>query len=443
MRSLLAPLVIGLVLSLAAVIGVQWSMMRVAIDRMMEDFVAGELASDVEELYKSLVALPGAGAALAVTHFDPPLLQPGSGRYCQVLAGPSVVIRSPSLQGESLPIRPAVPGEQRIERVVGPQQQSLLVFTGGYTFDGRPVTISAGADMQVMRGQFQRLLEHFTEVSLLMFALLVALQVTIVRFALMPLRRVQSDMQRLDLGEITALDERVPREVLPLVREINRLFALLNQRLRRSREALANLAHALKAPVTVLTHIADDDHLRRQPELRLQMKEQLETLGRRIDTELRRARVAGGRSYGAPVDIAEQVESLAATLRKLYRDRHLDIVCRVQPGARFHGDREDLLELCGNLMDNACKWAHHRVLVAATNHRGLCLLVADDGPGCSPEELGRIGQRGVRLDESIAGHGLGLAIAEGIAGSYGSRLQFGTSAELGGFEVMVEFPPAS
>jgi len=196
----------------------------------------------------------------------------------------------------------------------------------------------------------------------------------------------------------------------------------------------------LKTPLTVLTHVAEDDHLRHHPVLGQQMAEQVGLLRSRIDSELRRARVAGGRAPGALLDIPAEIEALAATLRKLYRDRNLDIACRVHPGIKFSGDREDLLELCGNLLDNACKWARSRVLVSVRDDHPTVLTVEDDGPGCSPEDLSRIAQRGVRLDEATEGHGLGLAISRSIASSYGAELRFGRSQELGGFEVEVRFP---
>jgi signal transduction histidine kinase len=101
-----------------------------------------------------------------------------------------------------------------------------------------------------------------------------------------------------------------------------------------------------------------------------------------------------------------------------------------------------VLELCGNLLDNACKWARSRVLVSVRDEHPLVLTVEDDGPGCSPEDLSRIAQRGVRLDEATEGHGLGLAIARSIASSYGAELRFGRSETLGGFEVVVTFPAA-
>lgn len=440
MRSLMAPLIIALVVSLATVFGVQWSFVRVAMHAMMTDFIASELAQDADELFGALAVVPGGETTLALYHFDPPFIAAYSGRYFQVLVGSATALRSPSLAAESLAMAPVGSGQRQISRIAGPNGQELLMTATGYEFHGRQVTIAVASDLKPLQARFDRLLVRYTQVSSLMFAVLVILQVVIVRLGLAPLRRVQADVSRLERGEIAQLGERVPAEIRPLVHEVNRLLALLAQRLQRSRESLGNLAHALKAPLTVLTHIGDDDHVRLDPGLKRQMEEQLGILRSRIDSELRRARVAGDRTGAMPLDLATQLEALAVTLRKLYRERKIDIACRVPPGTQFRGDREDLLELCGNLLDNACKWARSRVLVSVSDENGMIIAVADDGPGCSTEDLSLIERRGVRLDEATEGHGLGLAIAGSIARSYGAELRFGRSQELGGFEVRVVFP---
>ena len=440
MRSLLAPLVTGLLLSLAVVFGVQWSVVQVAIDEVIQEYIAGELAQDADELFSGLSFDPARETSLALAHFDPHYLAPLSGRYYEIQVEGTTALRSPSLVRESLPMPTVGQGQRHVDQVAGPNGETLLLSATGYELQGRHITIAVAGDLTPVRAQFDRLMARYTRVSLAMFALLVVLQIGIVRLALAPLRRVQADVSRLEDGTIAQLGEQVPSEVLPLVREVNRLLALLAGRLQRSREALGNLAHALKAPLTVLTQLAEDDQVRQHPVLGAQIDEQLQILRARIDSELRRARVAGGRTNGTPLDLQAEIETLVATLRKLYQDRHLDIVCRVEPGTRFRGDREDLLELCGNLLDNACKWARSRVLVSVRHNGGLKLKVEDDGPGCSPEDIGRIAQRGVRLDEAIEGHGLGLAIASSIAASYGAELRFGRSRELGGFEVSLSFP---
>ena len=203
-----------------------------------------------------------------------------------------------------------------------------------------------------------------------MFALLVVLQVGIVRLALAPLRRVQADVRRLEDGEIDQLGERVPAEVLPLVREVNRLLALLARRLQRSRESLGNLAHALKAPLTVLTHMADDDHVRCHPVLGPQMAEQLRHPARshrqRTPARPRRRGTRTGRAArsadGDRVAGGDPAQALS-------RSKASTSSAASIPASRFSGDREDLLELCGNLLDNACKWARSRVLVSVRDER--------------------------------------------------------------------------
>ncbi|MGE5094670.1 MAG: ATP-binding protein [Betaproteobacteria bacterium] len=441
MRSLVAPLALGLVLSLAAVFAVQWSAVHAAIDRGMTEFIAGELQQDADELSSGLVRVESGGPmALAFRHYDPSFLEPRSGRYFQVMAGDAVVLRSPSLADRTLSVTPVAPGARESSRIAGDDGEPLLVSANGYAFEAMAVTIAVAADLRPIHAHSERMLERYTLISIAMFALLVALQIVIVRFALAPLRRVQADVARLEHGEVAQLGEQVPAEVLPLVREVNRLVARLADRLRRSRESLGNLAHALKAPLTVLTQAVEDERIRRDPALHAELASQLGRLRERIDGELRRARVAGGRAATAPLDLQAELQSLANALAKLYRDRQLEIECRVEPSARFLGDREDLLELCGNLLDNACKWARSRVTMSVRDGGGLALAVEDDGPGCADEDLERLARRGVRLDEETAGHGLGLSIAREIAASYGGELRLGRSQALGGFRATVTFP---
>ena len=437
MRSLLGAIVIGLVASLAVVFAVQWSLVRVSSDAVIRDYIADELAHDSEELVGAITFLTSGELAVTLSHHDPPFLQPYSGRYYHVRVEGMSGLRSPSLADGTLVDAPVAPGEHRIEERAGPREQRLLVRTTGYAIEGRRVTVAVAADLVHIRAEFGRLMTRYTQVSLALFALLVVLQIGIVRIALSPLTRARDDVRRLEHGEIAQLGERVPAEVLPLVREVNRLLALLAGRLQRSRESLGNLAHALKAPLTVLTHIAEDDTIRRDPALREQMSTQLGTLRARIDAELRRARVGSARESGRLLELSAEIEALVATLRKLHRDKNLAIECRIAHEARFRGDREDLLELCGNLLDNACKWARSRIAVTVRDGAGMTLVVEDDGPGCSAEQLQRIARRGVRLDESTEGHGLGLAIAGGIVRAYGGEMSFGRSAALGGFQVTV------
>lgn len=442
MRSLAAALLLGLVLSLAAMYAVQRTVVGATLQTVMKEYIAGELAQDADELYSGLTPLPDQPLRLAIRHFDPAFLSPASGRYFQITAEGQPAIGSPSLAGTTLSVAPQPAGARAVALVPGPAGRQLLLSASGYTVEGRAVTIAVASDVLPIDRALTELMSRYTGASLLMFALLLLVQVAIVRWALLPLDRVRADVGRLERGDIDQLGQQVPSEVLPLVRELNRLLALLNQRLQRSRAALGNLAHALKTPLAVLTHMAETERGQHDPQLAEQMLAQLDQLRQRIDSELRRARVAGAANAGAAVDLAAEIEALAATLRMLYRARGLTLRCELTPGLRLRCDREDLLELAGNLLDNACKWAQAQVQVRVAGEPDgtITLTVEDDGPGCPEADLQRLARRGVRLDEDTAGHGLGLSIVAGIAASYGAALHYGRSPALGGFLASVSFP---
>jgi signal transduction histidine kinase len=138
--------------------------------------------------------------------------------------------------------------------------------------------------------------------------------------------------------------------------------------------------------------------------------------------------------------LAEEIPALVEVLDRIHQGKGLEIRCRIPPQAVFVGDREDLLELLGNILDNACKWAHQRVLVTVQAQPGLAVVIEDDGPGCPPEVLKQLAGRGVRIDESTAGYGLGLAIVKDIVKQYSGDIRFGRSSQLGGFQVEVSLP---
>jgi signal transduction histidine kinase len=141
------------------------------------------------------------------------------------------------------------------------------------------------------------------------------------------------------------------------------------------------------------------------------------------------------------VVLTDEVADLVETLKKIYRDKRLDVQCRIPPNSLFPGERNDLLELLGNLLDNACQWASHRArLTIKETDQWQQLIVEDDGPGAPLEQLERLTLRGARIDESRSGHGLGLAIVNDIAEQYGGRLHLGRSQDLGGFLAEVELP---
>jgi len=273
--------------------------------------------------------------------------------------------------------------------------------------------------------------------------LVILLQAGKTKRGLRPLGLVIHDMKRLEAGEVASLREDVPNEVLPLVKEFNHLLQLMRQRLERSRSALGNLAHALKTPLTVMVQLEGSEVLKQQPQLQGQFKDQTAQIRQIIDRQLKRARLAGVSTPGLNFEPAKELDGLAQILRQIYADRGLLIELDIPINKSFAGDREDRMELFGNLLDNACKWAGQRVLLTVYDKPGLVVSVEDDGPGCAPELRQQLDQRGQRLDEGTVGHGLGLAIVRDIVEHYQGSLVFAQSDQFGGFRVDVTLPGRS
>jgi signal transduction histidine kinase len=443
MASVRARLGVGLVLSLVGLLGLQWLVVSTAIRSLAENYVASRLAQDTARVLARLTFTSEGRPVLQALRADSVYQQPFSGYYYEVLTATGETLRSRSLWDADLASPLLAPGQARRLHGRGPKEQRLLVLASGFHKQGHTVTIAVAEDLAPLEEEIGHFEHRYLLVSCVILLVLILVQQGMVRLGFRPLQRVRQEMARLERGEISQLDEAVPTEIRPLVQEMNRLLAVMEQRLERSRHALGNLAHALKTPLTLVMQLAGRDDLTAVPQVREQLLEQTEILHHRLEHELRRARLAGAAIPGRRLVLAEELPALVDVVSRVYQDKCLAIACRVPPQAAFAGDREDVLELLGNLLDNACKWARHRVLVAVQDHPGLAVRIEDDGQGCPPEVLKQLAERGVRIDESTTGHGLGLAIVRDIVEQYGGTMEFGRSRQLGGFQVCVTLPPRS
>lgn len=445
MTSLQARLSTGLILALVALIALTVVIGGYSLRRLAEDFVASRLEHDLETVLAALTFDASGQPQLAVERIGANFHQPYSGHYYRIET-PSGEIYSRSLWDIDLTLPPLAADRTTQTFRAGPQDQRLLLVGRAFRVQNRPVSIIVTEDFTPMDAGLRRLLLEFSLIALASFGALLLLQRLIVRRGLAPLEQVRRELPKLARGEISQLSIHAPDEVLPLVAELNRLLDLMNQRQRRTRHALGNLAHALKTPLTALTQLTD------QPpptgdakDWWRDLRQQLQHIHRLTERELKRARIAGGGTPGQRVLLAGEVIDLIETLRRIHRDRSLRFELRIPPDSVFPGDRDDLLELLGNLLDNACQWAKQAVrLTASTDSENLWLQVEDDGPGCPPDQLELLRQRGTRIDESRVGHGLGLAIISDIVAQYGGALRLDRSETLGGLlaEVTLPSPPS-
>lgn len=265
-----------------------------------------------------------------------------------------------------------------------------------------------------------------------------------VRVGLTPLQRLVGGLSAIRAGEQEHLEGDFPVEIAPLAREVNALIDSNREIVERSRTHVGNLAHALKTPLSVIQNEAAG----RDDPLALKVAEQTQVMRDQVNHHLERARAAArARVATTVVPVADVVDSLARTLQKVHRDRDLDVTCTVPLEAMFRGERNDLEEMVGNLVDNACKWAGGRIVVTGAREHSptsadrafFSITVDDDGPGLTPTERDAVGLRGRRLDETKPGSGLGLSIVSELASLYGGSLRL-DAAPLGGLRAVLRLP---
>jgi signal transduction histidine kinase len=439
MRSLRKRLTLGVVFILLLVFIGQWATLHYAIGKVAKDQVVKHLEHDGTTLLQATEIAPDGVITINEFFVEEVYRRPGSGHYLVVFLDGKQVYASPSLGGQTLETAAVPPGARKSSESTGPNGQPVLALMQGHRLQGHEVSITAAEDLDVVNEEINR--ESLSSLWLILplligTALLVGFTI---RSELKPLSGVQNQLRGIRLGDVGRIQGEVPVEIRPLVDEVNRLLELMQRRLQQSRTGVGNLAHAIKTPLAVLFRLADEPLL--PPEQRVALKTQSTAIRDRVELELKRARLAGASRAGAHTNVRAELEDMIKVLSSIYREKNLEITYEA-PEQPLPYDREDMLELLGNLADNACKWAKRRVLikVGAGEHGGLHLYVADDGPGCTEQMVTVIKQRGVRLDESTPGHGLGLAICKDIVQFYGGTMNIGRDRIMNGLSIRIELP---
>ena len=388
---------------------------------------------------------------------DPRFDRPGSGLYAQVVT-PGGTWNSASAQGPRLPQAELLPakasrfeGPLRYVRISGDEGQLYrygygLIWAAGSDLDPEvPYTVYIYEDTTALGRQvtvFRNALWGYLGGAGL---ILLLLQAFISRWSLLPLGRVIAELKRVQRGAAQRMSGAHPRELEPLTESINAFIASEREHLDRQRNTLADLAHSLKTPLAVLQSRLDGGS---EQQLREEVAAQVRRMNDLVSYQLSRAARSGHQLFAAPVAVEPQAEQIVVGLEKVYAARRVLCEFEIEPDARFHGEVGDLQELLGNLLENAFKWARTRVLLTvselpdpAANRPGVAIVVEDDGPGIAPENIASVLQRGVRGDERVHGHGIGLSIVQDIVRGYRGELQVDRSQELGGARFAVRIPP--
>ena len=410
--------------------------------RLVEDYVVSRLQHDADLLYvRVLDAVDPEAAAqgAAGTVYDLPL----SGHYFLIRAGDGPWLRSRSLWDEELAVPlPDARGETTFH-LDGPARQKLLGYAKRYPSTEGGIVIVVTEDVARVAEAITRFSQRMAAGLFIALLLLLVLQRRLLLRGLAPLQDAVTACRQIERGEPASLGTQAPLEVQPMLDAVDRLARHHAQRLGRIRHAVGNLSHALKTPLAVLQHRSDELAQTGSDEAARAIQGQIDIMRNTIERELRRARLAGAGPTREGFEARAQLQTLAQALRRLHAERTLDIVLDV-PERRFPLDREDMLELFGNLLDNACKWATARIVLhiddVAESADALVCTIEDDGPGVPPDFLGRLGTAGLRSDERRPGHGIGLLIVGDIVAQYGGSIDYAPSAALGGLRICLRLP---
>jgi two-component system sensor histidine kinase PhoQ len=388
---------------------------------------------------------------LAETRFK----NPGSGLYGEIRRTDGRTMwRSLSLTGTQLELSTTKlkSGESRFGQLHQADGSTVLAYSMGIQWEfnnrrTRSFVYSVAENLEPYYANLQRFRGRlFWWFGLLMALLLGALAI-LLRRLLAPLRQVEHEIEAIETGELTELGGGYPRELLGITTNLNALLRSERERLARYRNTLGNLAHSFKTPLAVMRNLLAAPATKSLA-VAAQLDEQVGRMDDIVKYQLKRAAASGGTGLGsAPVDVRAALEALRGALLKVYFDKGIQCELQVAEGCLFYGDREDLTEIGGNLLDNAFKWARGKVRLSAqrlssptARREGLLLTVEDDGPGIPEAERDRVLDRGARLDERVSGQGIGLSVVRELAQLNGGAIAIAQST-LGGAQIEVRLPP--
>jgi signal transduction histidine kinase len=454
-RSLRARLGIAAAISITLALLVAGVGLVMLFERHVERRIGAELKAQLDQLAASLQISADGQVEVVPTPVDPRFEQPLGGLYWQIDDETGAerrlgVTRSRSLWDSRLqvPLDEPGPGTVHAHRLTGaqsgPNGQALLVRERLILLEHDSGTRRLRLITAIDADELSRARNAFAT-DILPYLVLLAVLLGLATFAqiragLAPLEALRRGVGTVRSGQGRRLDATYPDEVMPLVTEVNALLAAREQAVERARAWTADLAHGLKTPLAALG--ADAERLRAEGNSAVarDLDQLAEAMRRRVDRELIRARLRSGTAtHQARAEVGETIERLLRTLRRTPFGERLDWSVQSPMPALAALMPGDLLELLGNLLENAAHWAKTRVEIQVESGHPIRVCVSDDGPGVPASEWHRLGERGLRLDQRTQGSGLGLAIVRDVIDAYGGELTFAKAA-IGGLEVRISLP---
>ncbi|QAU23792.1 two-component sensor histidine kinase [Dyella sp. M7H15-1] len=383
---------------------------------------------------------------------DPMFSRPGSGLYAVVLGGNFHWESSSALGRDFSFLHQLEPGVSQFVGPVDTELGRLYYYSFGVAMevtDHDPVrlTFTVAQTEDELEGNIAVYRRSLVGWLATLGVMLIVLQLMLLYWSLSPLRKVTSDMSRVEHGDTDHLDSQYPIELTGLTERINAFIDSEREQRTRYRNTLADLAHSLKTPLAVIrSQLESSGDI--SVAARLPVLDQVRRMDELVAYQLARAATTGRQTFASAVPIAGHAEDLVQSLEKVYAAKNVLCEFDIEDGAAFYGEQGDLLELMGNLLENAFKWAGHHVLLVVKplpqvgrQRPGLLLSVEDDGPGIDADKIEKVLQRGVRGDERVKGHGIGLSIVQDIVRAYSGELTVDRSAEFGGARFSVVLPP--
>lgn len=436
-------LLVTLVVSLVVMFFLLWWVVSTALQELTANYLEDRMDQEIASILAELALDDQDVITLNGKHVDALFHFAFSGYYYQIIfqGEDQQILRSRSLNQFTLDL-PSVPVGGKVRYFSkGPKNENLLTLVRTIPLREHKLTVAVAEDLTPIEEDLERFLWLYSIISSLFLVVLSIIHIVAVHRAMLPIGRIHRDVIQLEMGQISKLSDDVPVEMQKVVGQINHLLLRMEQRLLRSRSSATNLAHALKSPLATLFQIVHNPVLGADDGLSGDIEKRLNHLKELIERELRRARLADFPLSGMFFYPEQSLGILTRTLKNINFHKKIDVDLQIPLGMVMPFDQEDMMELFGNLFDNAFKWADSRIRVTIWEmEKEVRFCVEDDGPGVVLEESDLLAVRGVRLDETRQGHGLGLFIVRETVEHYEGSMSFRNSSALGGFLVDVMLP---